>query len=777
MKTTVSQIKMATLCTLALAISACGDGATTNNPGSVTISGTALEGQTMSATVSDPDGIFESSLTYQWRSGNSPIAGANGQTLMLTSEQVGDPVSVVARYEDEAGFTEIVLSNSSSDVERLVVNFDGQLTISGDPFVGAVLSSELADENGLPDTIMYQWMADGQAIEGAVLDTFTLTSNEIDSVVSLTATYTDIEGFDESLMSNATDPISVPASNVEATLTIADSDTIVVGEQLVATLADPNGASNASSFVWSADGVVIDGASTSTYSPVTADLGKVLSVSIDFTDDDGFDESVSASAEGIVHTFVSEGLSDLMAASLAAVDGDIIGLASGDYANTDADALTNAMVFAANNLTIQLTNESTAVLSGPMCLDFSGDNILIDGLQFASINTLNGSSCASSGGSALTLRGDGIVFQNNVLDSEEEGRDVNTDFSWIALRGLGNTITRNSFTDSTGQKALTGGGVISVYSNTTDGENQDHMISYNLFKDFPDQGDASNRDGSAYMIQLGRSTGNDSQGTLNTTVQYNLFKNVIVDRRFIKVQSGGNTIDSNTFLDGSGMIALEDGNNNTASNNIIISSMSDNSDDGGISYGPFGHTITNNYIAGLRTTSGDRAGLYANSDVITNSGNSSSTITAVTVANNSIFNSREAVEFGSRDCDAGAQFIVDFDNNLVANGEAGDNLGLESNGGGREAIQDDCDIDPSSDFDNNHFYSRDITNSGNPFFANFASAMNNIEGEQGAADIVQGANLLWQGQNADAGIGADVSALTFLTEVDVGPGSAPSTEE
>ncbi|MBF7074174.1 hypothetical protein ISG33_12255 [Glaciecola sp. MH2013] len=765
------KMKSFTICALALAISACGNGENTNNPGEISLSGIALEGQTITATVTDNDGVIASTLRFQWRSGNSLIDGANGPTLELTADQVGDPVSVVASYDDEAGFTEVVLSRQTTDVERLIVNIIGTLSISGEAIVGSLLSASLSDENGIGESINYQWVADGQAIEGAADATFEITEAQIGTAISLMVTYTDNDGFDETLSSDSTAPVIAAPSNSQATISIAESTLLVAGTQVVSTLVDGNGSSNATDYVWMADDVVIAGANTSTYTPTSDDRGKVLSVSISFTDDEGFSETASATASGVVHTVITDSLADLVAASATLVDGDVIGINTGNYANTDTDAIANSMTFTANNLLIQPVLGSTAVISGPMCFELNGDGITVDGLRFADVNTLNGSNCASSGGSAITMRGDGVTFSNNVIDSEQVGRDQSAQFSWIALRGVGSTITRNSFTDSTGQKALTSGGVISVYSSATAGVNQDHTISYNLFKDFPDNGTAGDRNGSAYMIQLGRSTGADSQGVLNTSVQFNLFKNVTLDRRYIKVQSGGNTIDSNTFLDGSGMIALEDGNNNVVSNNIIINSLSDNSDDGGISYGPFGHTISNNYIAGLRTTSGDRAGLYANSDVITNSGNATSTIALVTVANNSIFNSREALEFGSRECSASAQFIVDFDNNLIANDEEGDNLGLASNGRSREAIQDDCDLDASSDFDNNHIYSRDITNSGSSFFALFVGSAGNIEGAQGDADIAQASNGLWQGQNADADIGADVSALTFLTEADVGPGS------
>ncbi|MYM70112.1 DUF4214 domain-containing protein [Pseudoduganella sp. FT55W] len=80
--------------------------------GSVTISGTAAEGQVLSAsnTLADADGTGV--ITYQWQAGGVNIAGATGATFTLTAAQTGKPITVVASYVDGFGAHESFSSNT-----------------------------------------------------------------------------------------------------------------------------------------------------------------------------------------------------------------------------------------------------------------------------------------------------------------------------------------------------------------------------------------------------------------------------------------------------------------------------------------------------------------------------------------------------------------------------------------------------------------------------------------------------------------------------------------
>ncbi|WP_207224832.1 M10 family metallopeptidase C-terminal domain-containing protein [Sphaerotilus mobilis] len=78
--------------------------------GSVTISGTATQGQMLTASndLSDADGL--GTISYQWLANDVAIDGATGDSYRLTQDQVGKLISVRASYTDVGGTTELVSS-------------------------------------------------------------------------------------------------------------------------------------------------------------------------------------------------------------------------------------------------------------------------------------------------------------------------------------------------------------------------------------------------------------------------------------------------------------------------------------------------------------------------------------------------------------------------------------------------------------------------------------------------------------------------------------------
>ncbi|MEM6512569.1 MAG: VCBS domain-containing protein [Pseudomonadota bacterium] len=80
--------------------------------GSATISGDAVVGGTLSASIADADGVQAGSESYQWLSNGSEIAGATSSTYTLTSSEGSAAVSVIVRYTDNGGLRETVQSPS-----------------------------------------------------------------------------------------------------------------------------------------------------------------------------------------------------------------------------------------------------------------------------------------------------------------------------------------------------------------------------------------------------------------------------------------------------------------------------------------------------------------------------------------------------------------------------------------------------------------------------------------------------------------------------------------
>ena len=91
----------------------------------------------------------------------------------------------------------------------------GSINISGALVKGHVLkaSNTLADLDGLGD-ISYQWQCQGQNIIGATNDMFTLTQDQVDRTLTVTASYTDGVGLFESKVSEATGPVGRSTVNL-----------------------------------------------------------------------------------------------------------------------------------------------------------------------------------------------------------------------------------------------------------------------------------------------------------------------------------------------------------------------------------------------------------------------------------------------------------------------------------------------------------------------------------------------------------------------------------
>ena len=74
-----------------------------NSPatGAPTISGTAQVGHTLTADTSDiqdADGLTGVTYSYQWLSGDMPIAGATGSTYVLQASDAANTIKVTGEF-------------------------------------------------------------------------------------------------------------------------------------------------------------------------------------------------------------------------------------------------------------------------------------------------------------------------------------------------------------------------------------------------------------------------------------------------------------------------------------------------------------------------------------------------------------------------------------------------------------------------------------------------------------------------------------------------------
>ncbi len=284
-----------------------------NSPatGQPAISGTAQVAETLSVDTSgiaDDDGLDNARFSYQWQGDGADIVDATDSTYTLVDADAGKAISVTVIFTDDAGNAESLTSAATAAVAaKANIPATGLPTISGTAQVGETLSvdtSGIADEDGLADvTFAYQWQADGSDIAGATASSYTLVDADEGKALTVTVSFTDDAGNEESLTSTATNAVAAKP-NTPATGAPSISGTAQVGETLVAytsDISDDDGLTNATfAYQWQADGSDIAGATNAAYTLVDADEGRAISVQVSFTDDAGNAESLASAATDAV---------------------------------------------------------------------------------------------------------------------------------------------------------------------------------------------------------------------------------------------------------------------------------------------------------------------------------------------------------------------------------------------------------------------------------------------------------------------------------------------
>ena len=264
--------------------------------GTVTISGTATEDQTLTAsnTLADADGLGP--ISYQWRRGGVPIVGATSNTYTLGDADVGALITVTASYLDGNNTNEAVTSAAVGPVANINDLPTGGITISGTATEDQTLTSAstLVDADGL-GTLNYQWRRNGGAISGAIFATYTLDDADVGATIDLQVSYVDAQGTSEGpITSNVLGPVANVNDAPTGTVTI--DGTIERGQTVSAnasSLADADGL-GPFSYQWRFGGVAIPGATGLTFAIGNGDVGKDLSVTVSYTDGQGTSEAVTS---------------------------------------------------------------------------------------------------------------------------------------------------------------------------------------------------------------------------------------------------------------------------------------------------------------------------------------------------------------------------------------------------------------------------------------------------------------------------------------------------
>ena len=306
-----------------------------NNPatGTVRITGTPRLGWTLETHgrgIADAEGR-RGALYFQWirvdpvteveQNVSNPEVPGVWWSYVVQEADVGKAIKVRVSFTDNAGNAESVTSDAVAGPYPLTATtHDAPGSHDG----SAAFSFEL-------------WFSEAPAVGFATVrdHAFTVTEGSVDNVRRLVPgnnarweiTVTPSSEADVTLALNATTKCSAEGAicNVDGVKLSGGLELVVpwtssplspatgaptiggtarVGESLTAStsdIADADGLANASfTYQWLAADLDISGATGSSYTVVTADAGKVIKVTVSFTDDAGNEESVTSAATAVV---------------------------------------------------------------------------------------------------------------------------------------------------------------------------------------------------------------------------------------------------------------------------------------------------------------------------------------------------------------------------------------------------------------------------------------------------------------------------------------------
>lgn len=211
--------------------------------GSVSVSGNAQEGSTLTASFADPDGA--SNVVYIWSVGGIAVqTGAENTFVVPAAETENDLIQVSVNYTDgHLDTSRTITSASVGPIELPNRAPTGSLQFSGEVIQGQELSadvSNISDADGMANSAFtYAWKADDSPLN-EISSSLLLTQAHVAKEISLTVSFTDDRGTVETVMATTG---AVANINDEPTGSVSIQGDLEASSTLTAsnTLVDPDG--------------------------------------------------------------------------------------------------------------------------------------------------------------------------------------------------------------------------------------------------------------------------------------------------------------------------------------------------------------------------------------------------------------------------------------------------------------------------------------------------------------------------------------------------------
>lgn len=240
-----------------------------------TISGSTRVGSKLTANL----GVWKPSattVTITWLRDGKAISGAASGSYVLAAGDMGKSISVTVTSATRGYAPTSRTSVATAPITGLSFTAAPAPTITGTAAIGQTVIAQTGGWSPSDAQFSYQWKRNGVAIAGATQRKYVATTADLGASLSVTVTATKA-GYTSTSTSSA-GTAKVPALRFSATTKPTISGTVMVGRTLTAAVTAWTPAATGVTYKWKRDGVVIDGATGTSYVLTPADLGSSVTV-------------------------------------------------------------------------------------------------------------------------------------------------------------------------------------------------------------------------------------------------------------------------------------------------------------------------------------------------------------------------------------------------------------------------------------------------------------------------------------------------------------------
>ena len=272
-----------------------------DDPGVVTIDDTTpIRGTAITASLSDPDGSV-TNVTWQWQRGTTDIPGATNASYTPVLADVGETLRAIASYNDAEANGKTATSGSTAAVTN-TVDVAGSVTLSDTtPTQGVAVTATLTDADTPIENLAWQWQRGNNDIAGATSATYTPTQDDVGKRLRAVASYDDAQGAGKSATSARTGKVADVDDPGVVTLDVTAAR---VNTAITASLTDPDGSVTGLTWQWQRSTETgyedITAATSASYTPVAADVGKTLRAVASYTDAEAAGKTATSGATDAV---------------------------------------------------------------------------------------------------------------------------------------------------------------------------------------------------------------------------------------------------------------------------------------------------------------------------------------------------------------------------------------------------------------------------------------------------------------------------------------------